>query len=122
MLRLISYLVTIPLAILLIALAVANRGPITLSLDPMSPDAPALTVTLPIYLVLFATLGIGIFIGGVATWFRQGKWRKVARERRFEVAKWRREADHFRATAKKAEAGNANTPALAAPGAERPAA
>ncbi len=122
MLRILSYLVTVPLAILLIALAVANRGPVTLSLDPLSPETPVLTVTIPIYLALFAALGLGIFIGGMSTWFSQGKWRKVARERRFEVAKWRREADHFKATAEKAKTVATGAPALAAPESQRPAA
>lgn len=118
MLRLLSYLIALPLAVVLIALAVANRAPVTLSLDPFSPEAPAMTVTTPLFMALFAALVLGIVIGGGASWLAQGKWRRVARERRFEVAKWRHEADRYRERSEATAAG----PALPAPDARRNAA
>ncbi len=39
--KLLRWLVLAPLAILLVLLAVANRAPVTLSLDPFSREAPA---------------------------------------------------------------------------------
>ena len=36
-------LVLLPLAIVVVLLALANRGPVTVSLDPFSREAPELT-------------------------------------------------------------------------------
>ena len=77
--RIVTVLVFIPLAIVLIALAVANRGPAAFTIDPFNPGNPGLTVSLPLFVLLFAALAIGLVVGGVATWLRQGRYRKAAR-------------------------------------------
>ena len=40
MIRFLKALILLPIAILVVLLAVANRAPVTLSLDPFSQDAP----------------------------------------------------------------------------------
>ncbi len=77
--RLFTVLITIPVAIVLIALSVANREAVQFSLDPFSADNPALTVTLPLFVLLFAALLIGLVVGGLATWLGQHRYRKAAR-------------------------------------------
>ena len=77
--RLFTVLITLPVAVVLIALSVANRMPVQFSLDPFSADNPALTVTLPLFALLFAALLIGLVIGGTATWLGQRRHRKAAR-------------------------------------------
>lgn len=77
--RIATVLVFIPLAIVLIALAVANRGPAAFTIDPFNPGNPGLTVSMPLFVLLFAALAIGLVVGGVATWLRQGRYRKAAR-------------------------------------------
>lgn len=77
--RLFTVLITIPIAIVLIALSVANRAPVQFSLDPFSADNPALTVTMPLFLLLFITLLIGLVVGGAATWLGQHRYRKAAK-------------------------------------------
>jgi uncharacterized integral membrane protein len=79
--RLVTVLVFIPLAIVLIALAVANRGPAAFTIDPFNPGNPGLTITLPLFVLLFAALALGLILGSLATWFRQGRYRKAARQR-----------------------------------------
>lgn len=79
--RLLTVLVFIPLAIVLIALAVANRAPVAFTLDPFNPGNPGLTVSLPLFVLLFAALAAGLVIGSLATWLRQGRYRKAARQR-----------------------------------------
>ncbi|MCW1842155.1 lipopolysaccharide assembly protein LapA domain-containing protein [Prosthecomicrobium hirschii] len=83
--RILWWLVGVPVGIVLVALAVANRAPVKLSLDPFRPDAPALSVELPLYLIFFAVLMIGVVIGGVAVWLNQGRHRRSERRLRAET-------------------------------------
>ncbi len=85
--RVLTVAVFIPLAIVLIALAVANRDPVAFTLDPFNPGNPGLTVTLPLFAYLFAALALGLVIGSMATWFRQGRYRKLARQRSADADK-----------------------------------
>jgi hypothetical protein len=39
---------------------------------------------------------IGILIGGAAVWFRQGRWRRQARQEKGEVDRLRREVERRR--------------------------
>ncbi len=78
--RALRWIVWIPAAILLVAFSIANRAAVTVSLDPFSTDAPAFSFALPLFILLFAVLLAGILVGGMATWLRQGRWRRAARE------------------------------------------
>lgn len=84
--RFLSIAVYIPLAIVLIALAVANRTPVDFTLDPFNPGNPGLTITLPLFACLFAALALGLIVGSTATWFKQGRYRKLARQREAELS------------------------------------
>ncbi|WP_315925156.1 DUF1049 domain-containing protein [Mesorhizobium sp. SP-1A] len=83
--RFVLIVVFVPLAVILVALAVANRELVAFTFDPFNPGNPALTVTLPLFVMLFLVLAIGIIIGGAVTWFRQGRYRKLARQRGAEA-------------------------------------
>jgi len=83
--RLLKIVVFIPLAIVLVALAVANRGATPFTIDPFNPGNPGLTVHWPLFVYLFAALAVGLVIGSVATWLRQGRYRKAARETASEL-------------------------------------
>lgn len=91
--RLVQILIFLPLAIILIVLSVANRHAVTISLDPFGGAEPAVSVSLPLFVVIFGALFIGVVIGGAAAWASQGKWRKRARLSRDEAARWRYRAD-----------------------------
>jgi uncharacterized integral membrane protein len=80
--RIVAAIILVPVAVLIIAFAVANRETVTVSLDPFSGHDPAATVSLPLFALVIALLIIGVLIGGAASWLRQGKWRGAAR--RFE--------------------------------------
>jgi uncharacterized integral membrane protein len=84
--RFLSIAVYIPLAIVLIALAVANRTPVDFTLDPFNPGNPGLTITLPLFVCVFAALALGLVVGSTATWFRQGRYRKLARQREADLS------------------------------------
>ncbi|MBN9039143.1 MAG: LapA family protein [Rhizobiales bacterium] len=90
--RVLTIVVLVPLAIILIALAVANRGAATFTIDPFNPGNPGLSVEWPLFVLLFVALGVGLLLGSAATWLRQGRYRKAARERASEVRALRDQA------------------------------
>ena len=73
------FVVLVPLAVIIIAFAVANRQVVTVSFDPFNANAPAAAVTLPLFALVILLLIIGVLIGGLAVWLRQGRWRQAAR-------------------------------------------
>jgi uncharacterized integral membrane protein len=94
--RLLAGLIGVPLALLLVLFAVANRQDVTLGFDPFAPETPALSVTLPLFAVILASVMLGVLVGGVASWLRQGKWRKEARRKRVEVTRLEAETERAR--------------------------
>lgn len=88
--------IVIPLVIVIVAFAVANRQAVTVSFDPLSSAAPAYAATLPLFLVIFAVLIVGVIIGGIAAWIGQSKWRRSARLLDEELRTLRAEVDDIR--------------------------
>lgn len=76
--KIIMSIIIIPLAVILVALAVANRQAVTVSFDPFSSAAPAYAATLPLFILIFVLVILGVVVGGVAAWLRQAKWRRTA--------------------------------------------
>lgn len=83
--RIIIVVILVPVAIVLVALAVANRQMTSFTLDPFNPGNAALSVELPLFVLLFLALILGMLIGGAAAWLKQGRYRKEARAKRREV-------------------------------------
>ena len=83
--RIVLIVIVVPIAIVLIALAVANRAPASFTLDPFNPGNPALTLQLPLFVMLFLALAVGMVLGSFATWCKQGHYRKQARAKDREV-------------------------------------
>jgi uncharacterized integral membrane protein len=97
--KFLTALVLIPLAIILVIFAVANRHLVTVSFDPFNSRDPSEGVTLPLFAVIILVAILGVLAGGVATWLRQGRWRRAAkaheadaRQARAELAGLRIEA------------------------------
>ena len=82
-------------AVFLVTLAVANRHTVRLVLDPFDPLDPVLVAELPFYAFLFAMLILGVVMGGIATWMSQSRWRRLARLRGQDAARWRAEAERL---------------------------
>ena len=72
-------LLIVPLALLIVLFAVANRQSVRLSLDPASRDVSVFAFDAPLFAVILAALATGILVGGFATWLAQGKHRKAKR-------------------------------------------
>jgi len=87
-------LIVVPLGLLLVALAVVNRKPVMLGLNPFNGDS-GFSVEAPFFLFLFGSFALGLVIGGLATWLGQGKWRRTARVEARETSTWRRQVDRL---------------------------
>jgi uncharacterized integral membrane protein len=94
--RIVSAIILIPLMVIVVGFAVANRQAVTLSFDPFSTTAPAYAVTLPLFIVVFTLLIVGVIVGGTAVWFGQRRIRRARRRLDAEVAALHGEIDGLR--------------------------
>ncbi len=89
--RLFHWLVTAPVALVLIVFAVTNRDAITLNFWPLP-----VTLQAPVYLIVFLALLAGFLIGELVAWINGRRWRREARHsarrRRGARARTRRES------------------------------
>ena len=92
--RLILWLVVLPLAVYSAFFAVNNRGSLTLDFDPVP-----YSLDLPIFAGVLGAILIGLIVGGVAAWLRQGKWRRETRKLRRDVRGLEAELEQIRAQA-----------------------
>ncbi|WP_235981653.1 LapA family protein [Methylobrevis albus] len=99
-----------PIAVVVMALAMVNNQPVTILLDPVTPESPLFSATAPLYAVFFATLMVGVLIGGIAVWAGQGRFRRAARRNQREAVRWQVEAERL-----KEEIRPTADPALPAP-------
>lgn len=95
--KLVFWLVLVPLAILILMFAVANREIVTVSFDPFNATAPAASVSVPLFVLIFILVVLGIIVGGVAAWLRQSGYRRAARQRDADVTALRREIETLNA-------------------------
>jgi uncharacterized integral membrane protein len=94
--KILTGIVVVPLAILIIVFAVANRQSVTVSFDPFSTAHPAYSATAPLFVLIFIVLILGVVVGGIAAWLRQGKWRRIARKLDADVRAVRGELETIR--------------------------
>ena len=92
--RYIRYAVLAVIAIGLVLIALANRDPVTLHLLPdgvaeLSPANPA--YRLPLFLVLFGGVAVGLVLGFVWEWIREAGERAQAARQAREMARMRAE-------------------------------
>ena len=111
--RFLSFLFGFPAFVLLAAFALANRKWVTVSFDPLTPDDPLFSVQVPLWAVLFAGIFLGLVAGGIATWIRQGKWRRRARRARFDLEEERMQRERLQKRLE--EAARSDAPNLPGP-------
>ena len=85
--RIVGWVILVPLCLGLIIFALANRHFVVVNFNPFAPvEATVMPgYGVPMFVVLYVVLLVGVLLGGTATWFAQ------ARHRRGEKH-WRREA------------------------------
>ncbi|MCF4166079.1 lipopolysaccharide assembly protein LapA domain-containing protein [Zavarzinia compransoris] len=76
-----NLLITLPVIIVVVALALANRRPVVLSFDPFNTATAGNGVEVPLFIALFGALIIGILIGGTVAWGAGLKRRRVLKRR-----------------------------------------
>jgi uncharacterized integral membrane protein len=97
--KFLTALVVIPLGIIFVVFAVANRHLVTVSFDPFNSADPSVAVSLPLFVVIIAVAILGVAAGGMATWFRQRHWRRAARQHEADARRARAEIADLRAAA-----------------------
>ena len=92
--KFLTAVVLIPLGLIFVVFAVANRHFVTVSFDPFNSTDPSIAVTLPLFVVIIAVAIVGVVAGGTATWFRQRHWRRAARQHEADARQaWAQLAD-----------------------------
>lgn len=96
--QIVGWLVLLPLSLILMVFALANRQLVVVNFNPLAPaetlQAPGVGV--PLFLVIYAVLLIGVLLGGVATWFAQSHHRAEKRRYRRETERLRTDLDAAR--------------------------
>lgn len=90
--------IVLPIALVLLVFAIANRHVVTVSFDPFpGNDIQGPAITAPLFVALMLAGLAGLLVGGFVVWMRQGRWRREARNARTEANAARAEADRMRA-------------------------
>ena len=94
--RIFSFLILVPLGLVIVVFAVGNRAPVIVSFDPFAAEPPMLRTSVPLFFVVLAALIAGVVIGGIASWSSQGDRRRRARALAAELKAAQAEADVLR--------------------------
>jgi uncharacterized integral membrane protein len=105
-------MIVIPLGLLFVVFAVANRHFVTVSFDPFNTRDPSVGVTMPLFAVVIVVAILGVVAGGTATWFRQRHWRRAARQSEAEARQARAQLAELRAGAMTPSRGDSRLLAL----------
>jgi uncharacterized metal-binding protein len=98
MLGFLKALILLPIAIVVVLLAVANRAPVLVSFDPFSKGQPELSLTLPLFALILASVALGVVLGGIGSWLAASRQRRERRMSARELNRLKAEADRLRAS------------------------
>lgn len=97
--RYVRYAILAVIAIVLVSMSLANRGPLTLSLMP-DPVADFVgwnfVITLPIFTVILCAVGVGVLVGFIWEWLREHRHRRDATVKAREVRKLERQVSKLK--------------------------
>ncbi len=111
-----SWILTFPLAVVIVVFAIANREMVTFDLWPFE-----LSVSAPLFVVILGSLFAGLLIGGLTAWLSSGKARWRARAAARRVAELEREIARLKRERKQATAPRQSAGLPAVPGAHEEA-
>jgi uncharacterized integral membrane protein len=105
--KFLTSLVVIPLGVIFVVFAVANRHFVTVSFDPFNAASPSVSVSLPLFVLIIAVAILGVIAGGCGTWLSQRRWRRAARRHEADARMARSQLDDLRAAQTAAARGEA---------------
>ena len=114
--KFLTALIVIPLGLLLVVFAVANRHFVTVSFDPFVSSDPSFSITLPLFLLLILVAALGVVAGGLAVWFGQRHWRRASRRHEADARAARAELAGLQASAAASRSDPQRLPAPAGVG------
>lgn len=88
MTTLLKWLLTFPIAILVVFLSVMNMTAVPLSWSPFHAD-----IELPAFAVILGALGAGFLWGGFIVWLNAGPLRKTVRAQKKQIKKLEKEIE-----------------------------
>jgi uncharacterized integral membrane protein len=89
--------VIVPIAVVLLMFAFANRHNVRVSFDPFAgSDINSPSITAPLFILLILAIGVGVVLGGITSWFKQARLKRAVREARAEADEARAEAARLR--------------------------
>ena len=91
--KFVAIAILVPLAIIIVMFAVANREIITVSFDPFDTAHPALALKMPLFTLILVLVAVGVVVGGIAAWLKQQRWRTRARRAEAEARDLRARLD-----------------------------
>jgi uncharacterized integral membrane protein len=92
--RIVGWVVLVPLCAVLVIFALANRQLVAVNFNPFTTPPPLEPGSgVPMFLVMFGVLLVGVLLGGIATWFAQAPHRRDERAFRRENERLHRELD-----------------------------
>lgn len=118
--RIVAVVVLLPVAIIVVALSLANRQSVEL-IVPNFDGTALFSASLPLFAVIFVTLFTGLLLGSLGTWLRQSRHRRAAEIRKAEAVAAKRDAEKLRqraeqlAKAEESDSANERAAALGLP-------
>jgi len=109
--KFLTYLIVVPLFLIFVAFAVANRHFVTVSFDPFNSADPALSAEVRLFVLIIAVAVFGVIAGGTATWWGQRHWRRAARRHEADARSARAELADVRAAGAPSEVRGLPAPA-----------
>jgi uncharacterized membrane protein YciS (DUF1049 family) len=107
-LKLIGFILTLPIFIVAISFAISNTQAVALTLWPFD-----VSVSLPLALLIFAVLIAGFALGAIAAFLGAGRLRRRVRNAEFRVRQMEMEAARKKREAEAAAEKEARTPGTA---------
>lgn len=105
-----SWILTLPVTVVVIVFAVANRDFVPLDLWPFE-----IALQIPVFVLVLGSMFLGFLIGALTMWLSAGKQRRRSRTARSRLTKLEREVQRQQSTAAAAHGSQPAVPMVAPP-------
>ena len=108
--KIVGWVVLVPLCLGLVVIALANQHLVVIGFNPFTSTNANATpgYGVPLFVVLYGVLLIGVLAGGIATWFAQGHHRRSEKHWRREAQTLTGELENLRKTQRGPNTGTAD--------------